>query len=218
MNISEWLEAGKPWNVILHGDCMDLMKHFKDNEIQLCIVDPPYGIKRFENGIGENDRHKIKTINSGWNNNVPDENYFNELFRVSKNQIIWGANNFRMPTTEYFCVWDKKQTVDNFASAEYAWVSMGLKKPAKIFTYSIHKHNQTVKIHPTQKPIALYRWILSQYAKPGDKIIDTHSGSGSLACACHLEKFDFLAIEKDADYYKSSCERLETLRSQGTLF
>src|SRR5690606_13365174 len=111
-----------------------------------------------------------------------------------KNQIIWGANNFMLPPSEYFCIWNKKQTVDNFASAEYAWVSMGLKKPAKVFEYSIHKHNQINKIHPTEKPVALYRWLLQNYAKTGDKIIDTHSGSGSLACACHLEKFDFLAI------------------------
>lgn len=205
-------------NNIILADCMDIMKDIPDGYFQLSIVDPPYGLDRFKNGIGHNDRHTVKTTNQSWNNDVPNDLYFNELFRISQNQIIWGANNFILPPTEYFCIWNKKQTVDNFASAEYAWVSMGLKKPAKVFEYSIHKHNQNNKIHPTQKPIDLYRWLLQNYAKPGDKIIDTHSGSGSCAIACHLEKFDFLAIEKDEDYYKASVKRLDEVRSQGVLF
>ena len=206
-------------NQIIHADCMDIMKDIPDKYFELAITDPPYGINAFKNLKVNNNRiQKVFQKSENFNNSIPDENYFDELFRISKNQIIWGANNFMLPPSEYFCIWNKKQTVDNFASAEYAWVSMGLKKPAKVFEYSIHKHNQINKIHPTQKPVALYRWLLQKYAKPGDKIIDTHSGSGSLACACHLEKFDFLAIEKDEDYYKSSCDRLEILRSQGTLF
>lgn len=217
MNIREWADAGKPWNVILLGDCMELMKHIDDKSINLSIVDPPYGIKRFEKGSLRFDKNNDMPNGILWDSK-PDSFYFNELFRISQNQIIWGANNFTLPPTEYFCIWNKKQTVDNFASAEYAWVSMGLKKPAKVFDYSIHKHNQIDKIHPTEKPVALYRWLLQNYAKPNDKIIDTHSGSGSLACACHLEKFDFLAIEKDEDYYKASVERLDILRSQGVLF
>ena len=206
-------------NQIIHADCMDIMKDIPDKYFELAITDPPYGINAFKNLKVNNNRiQKVFQKSENFNNSIPDENYFDELFRISKNQIIWGANNFMLPPSEYFCIWNKKQTVDNFASAEYAWVSMGLKKPAKVFEYSIHKHNQINKIHPTQKPIALYRWLLQNYAKTGDKIIDTHSGSGSCAIACHLEKFDFLAIEKDEDYYKSSVERLETLRSQGTLF
>ncbi len=204
-------------NKIILADCMDIMKDIPDKYFELAIVDPPYGIERFKKGSLRFDKNNEMPDGIKWDNK-PDENYFNELFRISKNQIIWGANNFILPPTEYFCIWNKNQTVDNFAGAEYAWVSMGLKKPAKVFNYSIHKHNQIDKIHPTQKPVALYRWLLQNYAKPGDKIIDTHSGSGSCAIACHLEKFEFLAIEKDEDYYKSSVERLDTLRSQGVLF
>lgn len=212
MNVQEWLEAGKPWNVILHGDCMDLMKHFNDKEIPLCITDPPYGI-----GAGKEKPHngwKDYGIKQ-WDNYSPDEKYFNELFRISQNQIIWGGNNFELPLSEYFIIWDKGQMMPSFAQCEMAWTNC--KKPAKIFKQRTVEQSR-IKIHPTQKPIALYRWLLQNYAKPNDKIIDTHSGSGSLACACHLEKFDFLAIEKDEDYYKSSVERLETLRSQGVLF
>jgi site-specific DNA-methyltransferase (adenine-specific) len=217
MNIQEWIESGKPWNVILHGDCMDLMKHFNDNEIHLCITDPPYGIGAFKNLKVNNNRiQKIFQKSENFNNLIPNENYFNELFRISEFQIIWGANNFNLPTTEYFIIWDKQQTVDNFASAEYAWTNV--KKPAKVYRYSIHKHNQVNKIHPTQKPISLYRWLLQNYAKKGDKILDTHSGSGSCAIACFLEHHDFLAIEKDEDYYKASVARYSEVVSQGRLF
>ena len=206
-------------NQIIHADCMDIMKDIPDKYFELAITDPPYGINAFKNLKVNNNRiQKVFQKSENFNNSIPDENYFDELFRISKNQIIWGANNFMLPPSEYFCIWNKKQTVDNFASAEYAWVSMGLKKPAKVFEYSIHKHNQINKIHPTQKPIALYRWLLQNYAKTGDKIIDTHSGSGSCAIACHLEKFEFFAIEKDEDYYKASVKRLEEIRSQGVLF
>ena len=206
-------------NKIILNDCMEIMKQIPDKFIDLAITDPPYGINAFKNLKVNNNRiQKVFQKSENFNNSIPDENYFDELFRISKNQIIWGANNFMLPPSEYFCIWNKKQTVDNFASAEYAWVSMGLKKPAKVFEYSIHKHNQINKIHPTQKPIALYRWLLQNYAKTGDKIIDTHSGSGSCAIACHLEKFEFLAIEKDEDYYKASVKRLEEIRSQGVLF
>jgi site-specific DNA-methyltransferase (adenine-specific) len=221
MNISEWLEAGKPWNVILHGDCMDLMKHFNDKEIPLCITDPPYGNNlsggRSANN-GWNNKIDWNKCNNGWNLTIPTPEYFIELQRVSKNQIIWGGNYFAnlLPPSECWLIWDKGQRNFSLADGEMAWTSFD--KAMRIKTLHRAVANQETRIHPTQKPVALYRWLLQNYAKPGDKIIDTHSGSGSLACACHLEKFDFLAIEKDEDYYKSSCERLETLRSQGTLF
>lgn len=221
MNIQEWLNAGKPWNVILLGDCMELMKHIDDKSINLSIVDPPYNIVSQQlRGIGSRIDSTGKM--NLWNHQHPDKKYFNELFRISQSQIIWGANNYEgLPATEYFIIWNKCQTVNNFASAEYAWTNC--KKPAKVFTYSIHKEMADRKlnggkIHPTQKPIALYRWLLQNYAKPGDKIIDTHSGSGSCACACWLEKFDFLAIEKDADYHAASVKRFEELTAQGRLF
>jgi len=202
-------------NQIILADCMDIMRDIPDKYFELAIVDPPYGIERFKKGSLRFDKNNSMPDGIKWDNK-PKENYFKELFRVSHSQIIWGANNFILPTTEYFIIWDKQQTVDNFACAEYAWTNV--KKPAKLFRYSIHKHNQITKIHPTQKPVALYRWLLQNYAKPGDKIIDTHSGSGSCAIACHIEKHDFLAIEKDPDYHAASVKRLEEVRAQGVLF
>ena len=202
---------------ITNEDCMELMARYPDNYFDLAIVDPPYGIERFKNGIGKNDRHKVKST-AIFNNNPPTDIYFNELFRVSKNQIVWGANNFQMPPSEYFLVWNKKQTVDNFASAEYAWVSMGLKTPAKIFDYGIHKHNHTDKIHPTQKPIDLYKFILDKYTKKGDKILDTHLGSGSIAIACHDYGFELTCCELDVDYYNKAVERIKNHVSQLKLF
>ena len=205
-------------NINLYNcDNMEFMKGLPDNYYDLAIVDPPYGIKRFENGIGKNDRHKIKS-SAIFNNNPPTDTYFNELFRISKNQIVWGANNFVLPPTEYFMIWNKKQTVDNFASAEYAWVSMGLKKPALVFDYGIHKHNHTDKIHPTQKPIDLYKFILDKYAKQGDKILDTHGGSMSIAVACWDYGFDLDLCELDKEYFDKGVERFENHIKQQKLF
>ena len=197
-------------------DCMEAMKDMSDNQFDLAIVDPPYGIERFKKGFGTT-RFKMdkRTAKNGIEWDIkPKDNFFQELFRVSKNQIIWGANNFILPPTEYFCIWNKKQTVDNFATAEYAWVSMGLKKPAKIFEYSIHKHNHTNKIHPTQKPVKLYEWLLMNYAKEGDTILDTHLGSGSIAIACHNLGFDLTGYEIDKDYYEAAQKRIKEHQNQ----
>ena len=205
---------------ITNEDNMKLMARYEDNYFDLAIVDPPYGIERFKKSFGET-RFKMdkRTAKNGieWDNK-PSQEYWLELFRVSKNQIVWGANNFVMPPSEYFCVWNKKQTVDNFATAEYAWVSMGLKKPAKMFNYSIHKHNKTSKIHPTQKPVALYEWLLMNYAKEGDKILDTHLGSGSIALACHNLGFDLTACELDKDYYEAAMKRINEHKQQIRMF
>ena len=194
---------------------MDLMAQYPDNYFDLAIVDPPYGIERFKKGgsfinkYGSNDRL--------WNNIKPRQEYFNELFRVSKNQIIWGANNFELPPSEYFLCWNKEQAMQNFATLEYAWVSMGLKKPAKLFTYSIHKHNQSTKVHPTQKPVELYSYILENYAKEGDKILDTHLGSGSIAIACHYRGFELVGCELDEEYYSQMLERFRKETAQLSL-
>ena len=157
---------------MIHGDCMDLMHNTPDNYYELAIVDPPYGIKKLSVNENRTEGSKYrksmsKMLESAkkWNDK-PNDIYFQELFRVSRNQIIWGANNFTLPPTEYFCIWNKKQTVKNFSSAEYAWVSMGLKNPAKVFDYSIHLHNSNKGTsHPTEKPVALYKWLLQNYAK-----------------------------------------------------
>ena len=213
MNITDKL-------TITNEDNMELMARYPDKYFDLAIVDPPYGIERFKKPSG-NTRFKSSKLMQEegltWDNK-PSNEYWKELFRVSNNQIVWGANNFVMPPSEYFLIWDKKQTVDNFASAEYAWVSMGLKTPAKVFDYGIHKHNHTDKIHPTQKPIDLYKFILDKYAKQGDKILDTHLGSGSIAIACHDYGFDLTACELDKEYYEKAIQRIKNHVSQQKLF
>ena len=197
-------------NTLYNMDCMEAMKDIPDKYFELAIVDPPYGIGRFGSRVCKESK-----INK-WDIKPTDE-YFRELFRVSDKQIVWGANNFDLPGTEYFVVWDKAQTVDNFASAEYAWTNC--KKPAKIFHYSIHQEmgnrkKTGGKIHPTQKPIALYTWLLNNYAKPGDKILDTHVGSASSLIACYDMGFDYLGFELDKDYYEAAQKRLEDHKSQ----
>jgi site-specific DNA-methyltransferase (adenine-specific) len=197
---------------------MDFMAKIPDKYYDLAIVDPPYGIGRFGDRVELSNRICKKAKINQWDIK-PDLKYFNELFRISKNQIVWGANNFEMPPTEYFCIWNKQQTVDNFASAEYAWVSMGLKKPAQIFDYSIHKtmsdrKSEGGKIHPTQKPVQLYKWLLKNYAKQGDKILDTHGGSMSIAIACHDLDFDLDLCELDKDYFDAGVKRFEQHKKQ----
>jgi site-specific DNA-methyltransferase (adenine-specific) len=200
-------------------DCMDGMAQFPDKFFELAIVDPPYGLDRMSKGTAENNRTGF--AHGIWNDEKPTPEYFAELFRVSQRQVIWGANNFRLPESEYFVVWDKMQTVDNFASAEYAWTNC--KTPAKVFRYSIHnlmqdRAKEFGKIHPTQKPIALYKWLLSNYAKPGDKILDTHVGSASSLIACHQMGFEYWGFELDADYYNAATERLNKAKAQVDIF
>ena len=162
----------------------------------------------------------MKTVND----TKPFTEYWNELFRVSKHQIVWGANNFTLPESEYFLIWDKKQAMPNFARCELAYVSMSLKKPAKIFEYSIHKHNQTTKIHQTQKPVSLYKFCLMNYAKEGDKILDTHLGSGSIAIAVDsvnkIEKMNLTltACELDKEYYQTATQRIKEQTTWNSLF
>lgn len=203
-----------------HIDCLQFMKSKPDGFWDLAVVDPPYGIERFKKPSGTtrfNSSKLMQETGLTWDNKPTDE-YWKELFRVSKNQIIWGANNFTLPPTEYFCIWNKQQTVDNFATAEYAWVSMGLKTPAKMFNYSIHKHNQITKIHPTEKPVDLYRWILNNYAKQGDNILDTHGGSMSSAIACDMEGYDLDICEIDKEYFYAGVNRFKEYKRQPVMF
>lgn len=207
---------------VTNEDNMELMARYPDNYFDLAIVDPPYGIERFKDvtsNPSSKDVHAKRFQGMEVvNNTKPTKDYWTELFRVSKNQIVWGANNFEMPNSEYFLCWNKEQAMPNFATLEYAWVSMGLKKPAKLFTYSIHKHNQTDKVHPTQKPVPLYKWLLENYAKEGDKILDTHLGSGSIAIACHDYKFKLTACELDKDYYDAAHKRFKDHAKQLSMF
>lgn len=195
---------------------MTAMTKMPDKWFDLAIVDPPYGINH-NNGGGRyakwnNDKHK-------WDAEPPKEEYFRELFRVSKNQIIWGANHYEgLPKTKGFIFWFKHQPVKNFSDGEYAWTSFQV--PAKCFDYhyygNINADTDCIKFHPTCKPIALYRWILKNYAPPQAKILDTHLGSGSIAIACYDMGFDLTAYEIDLDYYNAAVKRLENHKKQIT--
>jgi site-specific DNA-methyltransferase (adenine-specific) len=200
-------------------DCMEGMREFPDKYFDLAIVDPPYNIaSQQKRGVGSRIDKTGKMNN--WNNKTPGVEYFSELFRVSKHQIIWGANNYiGLPVTEYFCIWNKHQTVDNFASAEYAWVSPSLKMPAKVFDYTIHKHNAEIRrIHPTQKPIALYKWLLNTYGNGGGLVLDTHLGSGSSRIAAYDMGYDFVGFETDKDYFDAQEKRFQDHIKQLTIF
>lgn len=210
-------------SIVYNKDCMLGMADYPDKYFDLAVVDPPYGIERFKKvtkNPSKNDVHamtfqKMEIVN----NQKPDNLYFQELFRVSKNQIIWGANNFILPPSEYFLCWNKKQAMPNFATLEYAWVSMSLKKPAKLFTYSIHKHNHIDKIHPTQKPIPLYDFIYKTYIPKGGKVLDTHLGSGSNRIAADKAgNIDFIGFELDKDYYEAQEKRWAEYKKQLVLW
>jgi site-specific DNA-methyltransferase (adenine-specific) len=205
---------------MLNMDCMEYMATQPDNVFDLAIVDPPYNIvSQQKRGIGS--RIDASGKMNGWNNIKPTPEYYEQLFRVSKCQIIWGANNFELPPTEYFIIWDKQQSVDNFASAEYAWTNC--KMPAKVFRYSIHKtmsdrKSEGGKIHPTQKPVKLYNWLLQNYSEKGQRILDTHGGSFSSAIAAHYFGVDMVICEIDEDYFKAGKERFERETKQIAMF
>ena len=197
----------------LHNiDCLPFMKQCEDKQFDLAIVDPPYG-------IGYSGRDGQKTIKydnkKKWDNETPTQEYFDELFRISKNQIVWGANYF----TKFFelgkgiICWFKHQN-GNFSQWEMAYTSIG---NAKHFDRS-YQQDQYNKIHPTQKPIELYRWLLHTYANKGDKIFDSHLGSGSIAVACDDLGFDLTACEIDKEYFDKASKRLDVYRRQQTLF
>ena len=194
-------------------DCMEVLKLMPDNSIDLCIVDPPYGIDITSECMG--GRKTIKPDKTKrWDSEVPPREYFEELFRVSNNQIIWGGNYFELPLSRYFAIWDKGETMygRDFAECELAWVRKGGTRIYK------HNLNQKDRIHPTQKPIALYEWLLQNYAKKGDKILDTHTGSASSLIACHKLGFDYVGFELDTDYYNAATERLGAEKSQLNFF
>ena len=203
---------------LYNKDCMEAMKDMADNQYDLAIVDPPYGLERFKASDGGNSK-KIKSFgdkNKNWNNIKPNKEFFNELFRVSKYQIIWGSNNFVLPTSEYFIIWQKSNALDfSFAMVEQAWTNV--KKPAKLFV-NLHVHNKDKRIHPTQKPVKLYEWLLMNYAKKGYKILDTHLGSGSIAIACHNLGYDLDAYEIDKEYYEATIKRFNNHTSQKQLW
>ena len=195
---------------------MKLMARYEDKHFDLAIVDPPYGLgnKLVDNGAGRNGKFDKNRESVKWDI-LPSKQYFNELQRVSKNQIIWGGNYFYLPPTRCNLIWDKMQTFSG-ADFELAWTSFD--KSSKAFRMSRVEAYSKGKIHPTEKPIKLYEWLLMNYAKEGDKILDTHLGSGSIAIACHNLGFDLTACELDTDYYNAAIKRIEQHKSQQKLF
>jgi len=207
---------------ITNEDNMQLMARYEDNYFDLAIVDPPYGIDlaNMNMGIGNTPKaskaknRKWKAKN--WDNAIPTKNYFNELLRVSKDQIIWGGNYFDLGVCGKFIIWDKEIPKGlSFSDCEYAHTSFN--GANKMFRYSAYK-NKSEKFHPTQKPPQLYEWLLMNYAKEGNKILDTHLGSGSIALACHNLGYDLTACELDTEYYNSAMKRLKTHQQQLTMF
>ena len=226
-------------NVAYNMDCMEAMRQMPDNAFDLAVVDPPYGIgaDNFKNGAGASkDGGKLYStavkmknrLNTGsgklknrllnqsdcnWDSEPPQKEYFNELFRVSKNQIIWGGNYFDLPPTRGIIVWDKVQPWENFSQVELAWTSFD--RPAALFKMC---NTMPGKIHPTQKPIALYEWIFKKYAKPEDKILDTHLGSGSSRIAAYNAGLYFIGYEINELYFNLQEQRFEEHTSQQNLF
>lgn len=212
-------------------DCMEYMKTCKDNQFDLAIVDPPYGIgasdyKRGGTKYG-NSKAKCKVYSiKDWDKSSPEIVYFNELLRISKNQIIWGSNHFisKMPiNSSCWIVWDKDKAVGSgYADCELAWTSF--KTAVRRFKFrwagmlQEDMKNKEIRIHPTQKPVALYKWLLTNYAKPGDKIFDSHLGSGSIAIACDELGYDLTGCEIDKEYYDAALKRLKPYRMQQQLF
>lgn len=214
---------------LYHCDCMELLRQTPDNYYSLALVDPPYGIgqpkqgnlkgyngrksleerlhkNRLNIGAGKLKDRKLNTSNCEWDNEIPSPEYFEQLRRVSKNQIIWGGNYFSLPPTRGIICWDKEQFFTNFSAFEYAWTSFYA--PSKIFKLNSSRGNtDKCKIHPTQKHVYLYAWLLKNYAKEGDKILDTHLGSGSSRIAAYKMGYDFVGCEIDKEYFEASKER-----------
>lgn len=203
-------------------DCMDGMKQFPDKFFDLAIVDPPYGlgIDGQKESISKNPKHNRKQhIRKSWDSSIPDKDYFYELFRVSKNQIIWGANYFVKylnTGTKGWIVWDKGQHGLTMSDCELAFSSFNCPTRVKIIN-RVELLNEGT-IHPTQKPIKLYEWLLNNYAKPGDKILDTHVGSASSLIACHKLGFEYVGFELDTDYFKAASDRLAAVEAQSSIF
>jgi site-specific DNA-methyltransferase (adenine-specific) len=199
---------------------MQLMSRYPDNHFDLAIVDPPYGVIKEIKKTGFKGNSYDNTHNSKDWDIKPNKEYFNELFRVSKNQIIWGFQYFmeEIESTKSIIIWDKMNGKNFMNDCELAWTNCKGNNNLFRHAYIGRYHPEPIRIHPTQKPVALYKWLLDKYAKQGDKILDTHLGSGSIAIACHDYKFDLTACELDKEYFDKSMERINNHTNQTKLF
>lgn len=213
----------EPLSIVYNEDCLIGMKRYPDKHFDLAIVDPPYGIG--EDGLKNHSRGKLTKPTlytpKNWDNEIPSSEYFAELKRVSKNQIIWGGNYFGLPASNCWIVWDKDNSGD-FADCELAWTSFNT--AVRKFTWrwngmlQQNMKDKEIRIHPTQKPVALYKWLLHNYANTGDKILDTHLGSGSSRIAAYKSGYDFTGFEIDKEYFEAQEKRFNNFKAQLTLF
>ena len=202
----------------LHNkDCMEALKEFKDNQFELAIVDPPYGLGKRTTDGGSKRNTQTKFMDdirrSNWDDSTPTKEYFDELKRISKNHIVWGGNYFELHSYRTFVVWDKMTYIPTMSQVEIAVTSFD--SPARLVKIN---SNQRDRIHPTQKPVKLYEWLLMNYANEGDKILDTHLGSGSIAIACHNLGFDLEGYELDKEYFDLATKRLKEHQQQIRMF
>jgi site-specific DNA-methyltransferase (adenine-specific) len=198
------------------ADCMDMMAEFPDGYFDLAIVDPPYGINAAKKYTG---RGWVVRETKNWDKEGPTADYFDELYRISQNQIIWGANYYPMhlPKSMGWIFWDKGQRSFSLADGELAFSSFN--RALRVFEFARGKMlSESERFHPTQKPVVLYQWLLANYAKPGQRILDTHLGSGSHAIACYYAGMHLTACEIDEDYFKAASERIERETAQTVLF
>jgi len=212
---------------LIHGDSLQALKGYSDNHFDWAIVDPPYGISLTKSPRLNKDKG---WSDGGWDDSIPTAKYFNEIIRVSKNQIIWGWNYFTdyLPPCRGVICWDKMNHTENFSDVEIAYCSID--SVAKKFTYMWDGNRygfpskiqgvgkKSIRIHPAQKPIDLYRWILKNYTSEGDLILDTHLGSGSIALACHYMKRNLIGYEIDKEYYDAACKRFKEQTMQQALW
>lgn len=206
---------------ILNIDCMEYMRTLPDKFFDLAIVDPQYGLNMSKEKPRKSGRFAMNSIPKKWDEKIPDICFFKELERISGHQIIWGGNYFPLPPTQGFIFWYKHNPVDNFSDGEFAWTSF--KRPAKCFDFKYYGNiegnsSASKKIHISQKPVKLYEWLLTNYAKPGQTIFDSHMGSGSSAIAANNLGFEFVGCEMDADYYAAACKRIAHHAKQERLF
>ena len=199
---------------LYNEDCMELMKRYPDNHFELAIVDPPFGIGNFVQTCGNRRGKKV-----AWNESIPNKEYFTELKRVSKNRIIFGANYYNcFEKNGGAIIWVKNQPMPNFSKAVIASCSFHKKIEVYTQTWTNFVSDGRCTNHPCEMPVALYKWLLTNYAKQGDKILDTHGGSMSIALACHDLGFDLVLSELDKEYFDNGKKRLENHQAQGTLF
>ena len=204
-----------PLNTILCGDCLDLMKEIPDKSIDLVITDPPYGLgDRLSDGGGKFNDTPMANLyrETEWEDVAPSKDLINELFRISKDQIICGGNYFDLPPTRCFLVWDKQNYLPKMSQCEFIWTSFD--KPAKIFSYP---STDLMRFHPTQKPVKLFEWIIKNYAKEGDTICDPFFGSGSSLVAAVRMGHPFIGFEKEQSYFDAAQIRINNAKAQGKI-